>query len=237
MTVRSLDDSDRLRLAESPFLSVLTEEERASAIAGALLRTFRADQPLFAQGAPIDGLYVLLEGCAKLQQLGADGDEVILRLVVPGEVTAAVAALDRVAHFPVGCRALTPVRAAFWPRPVIRAVFAAHPPLAAALLGEIADRTQEMQRRFRQAATEKVPRRLAGLLLRLARRAGRPVEGGVLIDLPLTREELAQMVGTTLFTVSRLLSEWAAEGWVDAGRQRVVVRDPEELRRAFDLEA
>ncbi len=226
-----LEDIDRLRLTENTLFAALPAEPRAEAIGRGRLATLAAEENLFEQGAPIDGLYILLDGCAKLLQVAADGEQVILRLVTPGEFTAAVAALDRVRRFPVTCRALTPVRVAFWPREEIRAIVAGHPALAGVLMSEIADRAQEMQRRFRQTATAKVPSRLAGLLLRLADQVGKPVKGGTLIDLPLTREEMSQMVGTTLYTVSRLLSEWAEAGWIEVGRQRVVVGSVEALRR------
>ena len=74
--------------------------------------------------------------------------------------------------------------------------------------------------------------RLAALLERLARYAGRPEKGGgVRIDFPLTRQEIAEMTGTTLYTVSRVLTDWSGRGWVELGRERVTVRDAEALRR------
>ncbi len=88
---------------------------------------------------------------------------------------------------------------------------------------------QEMHARFRELATERVERRVARALLRLASQAGRRLADGVLIDLPLSRQEIAEMTGTTLFTVSRLLSEWERRGMIDAGRERVVIRNPHEL--------
>ena len=66
-------------------------------------------------------------------------------------------------------------------------------------------------------------------MTRLARKTGKRVEGGVLLDLPLSREDLAAMTGTTLFTVSRLLAEWERGGLVEVGRERVVIRVPHGL--------
>jgi len=66
-------------------------------------------------------------------------------------------------------------------------------------------------------------------MTRLARKTGKRVEGGVLLDLPLSREDLAAMTGTTLFTVSRLLAEWERAGLVEVGRERVVIRVPHGL--------
>jgi CRP-like cAMP-binding protein len=79
-------------------------------------------------------------------------------------------------------------------------------------------------------ATERVERRIAHGLLRLARQIGRDVDGGVLIDLTLSRQDIAEMTGTTLYTVSRTLSGWEQRGIVRTGRERVLVRRLDELQ-------
>jgi CRP-like cAMP-binding protein len=70
---------------------------------------------------------------------------------------------------------------------------------------------------------------VARALLRLARQAGQRAEDGVLIGLPLSREDLAEMTGTTLYTVSRILSHWEQQGFVEAGRERVLIHHPHAL--------
>jgi CRP-like cAMP-binding protein len=83
---------------------------------------------------------------------------------------------------------------------------------------------QEMQERYRELATEKVERRIARSLLRLAAQMGTKMDRG--IELTFTRQDLAEMSGTTLYTVSRVLSEWERQGLVETGRERVLIRDP-----------
>ena len=78
-------------------------------------------------------------------------------------------------------------------------------------------------------STQQVERRVAHALLRLARQAGRKVEQGVEIDFPISRQDIAEMTGTTLHTVSRTLSAWESQGLIESGRQRVVLRDPHRL--------
>lgn len=200
------------------------------------VRTAERKEHLFRQGEAISGLFLLLAGRVKLIQLGPGGDEVVLRFCGPGELFAAVAALDRPARFPVSAQALSRARVAFWPRPEIRELFERHPGLAANLAQTIAERTHELQSRLREVATERVPRRVAHMLLRLARRAGRQVESGTLIDFPLTRQDLAEMTGTTLYTVSRLLNAWSEGGLVEVGRGRVVVRSESGLEEVAEEE-
>jgi CRP-like cAMP-binding protein len=82
---------------------------------------------------------------------------------------------------------------------------------------------------YRQLATERVERRIARALVRLVQQSGRRVAGGVLIDLPLSRDDIAQMTGTTIYTVSRTVSRWEADGILEAGRQRIVILKPHAL--------
>ena len=103
------------------------------------------------------------------------------------------------------------------------------PRIAANALEVIGVRTEEMLHRVREFATEPVEHRIARALLRLSAQAGRRVGAGVEIDFPLSRQDIAEMTGSTLYTVSRTLREWERQGLVVSGRQRVVVRDPARL--------
>ena len=87
----------------------------------------------------------------------------------------------------------------------------------------------ELQDRGRELSTEQVDRRVARALLRLAQQTGRKVEGGILLGIRLSRLDLAEMTGTTLFTTSRILSRWTQEGLIEAGRQKVLLRRPHQL--------
>jgi hypothetical protein len=80
-----------------------------------------------------------------------------------------------------------------------------------------------------EVSAEEVERRVAHAILRLARQAGRKVEAGVEIDFPITRQDVAEMTGTTLHTVSRILSSWESKGLVEGGRQRTMIRDSHKL--------
>ena len=71
---------------------------------------------------------------------------------------------------------------------------------------------------------------MAHALLRLAKQAGKKVDAGIEIDFPISRQDIAEMTGTTLHTVSRILSAWEAEGLVEGGRQRIVLRDAHRLQ-------
>lgn len=192
---------------------------------------FARRQTLFRQGEPPTGLFLICTGAVKLTQIGSDGQETIMRVAVAGDVIAALAAFAGSQALPVSATALTEVQVRFWERSLAIRLVDEYPGFSAALTREIGRQAQGLQLRLREIATEKVPRRLAKVLLRLAEQAGVDEDDGVRIDLPLTRLELAQLTGTTLYTVSRLLSAWSEAGIVRVGRSRVVIRSRRDLER------
>jgi CRP-like cAMP-binding protein len=89
---------------------------------------------------------------------------------------------------------------------------------------------QEMQERYRELATERVERRIALTVLRLASQIGiRSADEETVIELPLSRQDLAEASGTTIFTVSRVLADWERRGLIEAGRERVLIKNPHGL--------
>jgi CRP-like cAMP-binding protein len=111
----------------------------------------------------------------------------------------------------------------------MRHLLETEPRVAVNALRFIAARYHDLQRRYRQLMTERVERRLARALLRLVHDAGRRVDAGIEITFPVSRQDIAEMTGTTLYTVSRLLSAWEAQGIVQSGRQHIVLTKPHAL--------
>lgn len=187
-----------------------------------------AGEHFFEQGADAGFFHVLTAGRVKMTQVTPEGHQVVLRLVGPGDAFGGVAAFgDPV--YPAGAEAIEPSSSLAWDGPAMARLLADHATLAVNALHFVADRLHDLQNLYRQLITERVERRVARALLRLARDTGRKVEGGVLIDIPLSREDLAEMTGTTIFTVSRLISAWEEKGLVEGGRQRLLIRRPHAL--------
>jgi CRP-like cAMP-binding protein len=93
----------------------------------------------------------------------------------------------------------------------------------------LSGRVKEFQDRIRELSTERVERRIARALLRLAHQIGKKVPQGVYLDLPISRQDLAEMTGTTLYTVSRTLSKWETMGLITAGREHIIIHTPHGL--------
>lgn len=197
-------------------------------LAAATTRRLADGELLFLQGGSVDALYVVESGLVKLAQTTVEGEEVVVRTVGPGAIIAGIAVLDK-RTLPVSATAVGAAQVLRWTRPGIQALAARHPQIRMNVLTTIADRMQDSLARIREISTENVGQRVARALMRLARESGRPVDGGTLIDQKLGRQELAELAGASMFTASRLVAEWARDGVLDVGRQRVVVRSLERL--------
>ena len=215
-------------LARAALFRDLDPAALATVLAAAAERRAADGDALFREGEPAERFCLVTEGRLKLTQVGADGNEVILRFVGPGDAAAALAIFEGTAY-PLTAWAVGATAVLEWDRATLQALLLRHPLIAVATVRLLSERLRELQERFRELATERVAQRVARALVRLVRQAGRKVEGGVLIDLPLSRQDLAEMTGTTLFTVSRVLSEWEAQGIVASGRERITVLRPHGL--------
>jgi CRP-like cAMP-binding protein len=191
-------------------------------------RSVRAGGYLFRQGERAVAQYILLEGNVKLTQITPEGHQVLLRVAGPGQVIAAIAVLED-ARYPVSAQAATSCRALSWDTASMLDLMMRYPELAINALRVMSKRVQEFQDRYRELATERVEQRIARALTRLARQAGRRTNEGILIDLTLTRQDIAEMTGTTRFTISRTLADWEQRGIVSVGRERISLTQPHAL--------
>lgn len=182
----------------------------------------------FFQGDTADCLYILASGKVKLTQVTSDGQQIIFTLVGIGMLFGAIAMVEG-SEYPVSAEAMQDSWAWSWSHAQIMEFVKQMPALALNAVKLMAQQIQEFQARYRELATERVERRLARALLRMAAQAGKKNPQGVFIDMRLTRQDLAEMTGATLFTVSRIISQWEARGLVIGGRERIIIVFPHGL--------
>lgn len=215
-------------LSQSLLFHDLNPAELLSIIQAAHTRVVNQDEFFFHQGDAATMLYLLLAGETRLLQVTPEGNQVLLRFIAPGEIFGGVAFLGE-ATYPVSAQAVSDCTAASWNGETMAQLMKQFPTIAFNAMQHMADRIKELQDRVRELSTERVERRIANALLRLVQQTGQKTPEGVLINLPLSRQDLAEMTGTTLYTVSRTLRRWEQEGIVDSGRERVVIRIPHRL--------
>ncbi len=220
-------------LHHSELFQGLEQDAIQAAADSARIRRVKSGAFFFHQGDPARVLYVLIEGHVKFTQITPEGQQVLLRVIEAGETFGAVAALGDAFH-PASARAIGNCVALGWESEVISGLMEQFPRLALNAVRFLAGRVEEFQDRYRELSTERVERRLAHALLRLARQLGKEINSGVFIDLALSRQDIAEMAGTTLYTSSRTLSAWEQQGFIMSQRGRLLVLKPDNLQRIAD---
>jgi CRP-like cAMP-binding protein len=215
-------------LLRSRVFDGLTDSERERWLAGATTMTCKRSQTLVRQGDPARHFYLVESGFVKILQLTAEGAELIVRFVGPGEPFGGVVALGNAAY-PVTAVVVQPSVVRSWTREVVRELLASTPQVRINIMREMATHMTDALTRVRELTTARVDQRLAQTLLRLSRQCGQPEHDGVLITQPLTRQELADLTGTTLYTVSRTLAKWESQGLLESRRRQLLLKSLKNL--------
>ncbi len=206
----------------------LAQNDVGTVIKNGLQKKLPPKSILFHQGDPATRCYLVNRGRVKLSMLNEQGKEVIIRYIGAGELTAAVAMLKQ-GYYPVTAEAIEETEITGWDKPTMLQLMHQFPGIAINLMGIILARIDDLQHRYLEVCTERVDQRIARSLLRLMRRAGSKTSGGIHIDIPLSRQNIADYSGTTLYTVSRTLSAWEKIGWIKSSRERITITDPHAL--------
>ena len=210
------------QLATVPLFKGLTPDILKPIIALGHSTSMQAGTFFFSEGDHAEQFFVLTSGRVKLTQLTPEGHQVVLGHIGPGDAFGGVGAFGD-PSYPVSAETVESSVALAWTSGTMQHVLETHPIVAINAIRFVADRLHDLQRRYRQLMTERVERRVARALLRLVRDAGRRVDTGVEIDFPVSRQDIAEMTGTTLYTVSRLMSSWEERGILSGGRQHIVL--------------
>ncbi len=205
-----------------PLFADISSSDCASVVSSGRERVFARRQTIFLKGEPADRVFLLVSGFAKVTQFGANGGEVILRLSSPGELLGVLGPYAEGRHQSTA-RALKAATTLVWDSRIFEALSDRFPFLRRNLSRILSDRLQQMEERYREISTEKVASRLRSQLIRLHSQIGQPQTDGV--EVTLSQHELAQLTGTTLFTVSRQLSQWEQLGIVRTRREAVLICD------------
>ena len=207
-----------------------TDEDLILFAENSILRMIEDGEFFFFQGDPAAFFYILVSGRAKLLQSNQAGQQVNLRTINEWQMFGAVGAVHPNATYPATAQALEPSKALAIQSTFLHDALQSRPYLNFGLMQIMTSYIQEMQERFRELATERVERRIALTLLRLASQIGeRSNSDEMMIELMLSRQDVAEASGTTVFTVSRVLADWQRRGLVEAGRERVLIRNPHGL--------
>ena len=203
-------------LVRAHVFSKLGAEDRHRLAEVSRLHLYRRGETVFAEGDPPDHFCTVVTGRVKVSKMTPSGKDVILEIFGAGDPLGAVAAYD--GHpFPASAVAIEDSQVLLVPRHAFFALLEQHPTLVRGLLSGLTHRLAEMAFRLAELTGGRVEPRFARLFLKLAQEQGRPDRGGTFIPVALSRQELADMTGTTIETSIRIMSRW--------GKQRIVVTE------------
>lgn len=223
-----MNEIETASLQKSDLFRMLDRNSLEAVIQGGTSRSLREGASLLKQGDEPDHLFIVTQGRFKMTTLSNEGTQKTLRFMEPGDLIGCAAVFRRI-PYPATATATTNSVVLTWTAQQFDQLLRRYPQLAANALAVVGGRAEEMLQRLREVTTESVDQRIAHALLRLVKQAGlnAPSEGQIVLRM--SRQDIAELSDTTLFTVSRTISTWKRAGIVDAGRGRVSVRDLKRL--------
>ena len=210
-----------------PILAPLTAEDRAALSPLCELRAYEKGETIFEEGQAALFIHFLFVGRVKIVKAAPERD-LILEILGPGEPVGAVAVFEN-RPFPATAVALEPAGTVTIPAREFFQLVERRPEITRRLLAGLTLRLMALNRRLADM-TGPVDYRIARLFATLAERLGRKQEDAIFVPLHLSRQEIADLVGTTVETAIRVMTRWQKEGLVETEREGFRIRRIEALR-------
>lgn len=212
---------------------ILPAAERAAVAEATREQRVAAGERIFTEGEAAESLWAVKDGLVHIIKSNADGREVVLQVIPPGELFGAVVAVETK---PYPASAVAAMDSVVWrlPAALARELCQKYPSLRSAILDQVSGRLREAHDRLRSLALERVEQRLARMLLTLAEKIGHRKDSVTVLEV--TRQELADMIGTTVETTIRITSKWQQAGVISSSRHQIGLADPSSLRRIAEGE-
>ena len=185
--------------------------------------TYKNNETIFVEGDPSDRFYLVGEGSVKILKHTMMGKDIILEIMSPGDIFGGVAVLDR-KPFPASAQAMESTTVIWISRQNLLRIMDEYPVLKMEIVKYFSDKLRDAHEMLKNIATERVEKRVAALLLKLSEKVGIEEKGYRKIDFPLTRQEIAEMVGTTVETCIRTMSKLQKSGIVKSLNGRITVK-------------
>ena len=224
--------AERIQIAVRmlPMFRGLATEDQQRIAELASLRDFTKGDVLFEEGAPAETLMLILEGRVKIVRHGPNGDT-ILEIFTAGEPVAALAVYNEF-PYPSSGVAMDHVALLCLPKREYFDLLERHPSFTRGIIRELTRLNLSLTRKLAEMRGQRVETRIAQLFLTLADRMGRESTEGLEVPLALSRQEIAEMVGTTVETSIRVMSRWGREGLLITGEGRFLIPSRERLAEA-----
>jgi CRP/FNR family transcriptional regulator len=191
--------------------------------------TFAKKDTIFSEGDPSEWLYIVKKGKVKITKISQEGKEIILELISPLDFFGGIAVV-RGFPYPANAVAMEDTEVLKISRKNLMSVMDRFPNLMYFMATNIGDRIKDSHETLKNIALEKVESRIASLLIKLSDKAGEKTPDGIMITMKLTKQDIAEMVGTTVETSIRTMSKLTKSGIVSSKAGKIVIRDLEGLK-------
>jgi CRP/FNR family transcriptional regulator, dissimilatory nitrate respiration regulator len=206
----------------------LNQDDRQRLAAVTRTRQYPKGETIFGEGDPSDHFFTIASGRVKVFKTTPAGKDIILEVFGTGDPLGATAAYEG-RPFPASAVALEETTCILIPRTAFFALLEQHPSLVRGLLLGLTHRLIELTNRLAELSGGRVEARFARLFLKLGQDIGRTADAGVFIPMTLTRQELADMTGTTIETCIRIMSRWGKEEIVRTEKEGFTLLDKHSL--------
>jgi CRP/FNR family transcriptional regulator len=185
--------------------------------------SLKKNEYVFHEGDPSEWFYLVAEGEIKILKHTVVGKDIILEIMSSGDIFGGVAVLDN-KPFPASAQAMEPVAIIRIARRNLLKIMEEYPILKLEIVKYFSDKLRDAHEMLKNITTERVERRIASLLLKLSEKTGKSENNYIKIDFPLTRQEIAEMVGTTVETCIRTTSKFQKQGMMKSSNNRILIK-------------
>jgi len=222
---------DRLQiLKKTVFFSSVSEATQKEVSRLFAEEKYQRDDYIFFEGDTPEWLYIVKEGKVKLVKHSGSGKDVILQIFAPGDMFGEFALFDR-KPYPTSAQVMEPSSVLKLSRKEFLLFFGRHPFVATEMIMELGRQLQEAHATIKSLAVDRVEQRIANILLKLAGKLGNPEGAGIVLNLALTRQDLADMGGTTVETTIRVMSRFTKMKIIKPANGKILILDLQALRR------
>ncbi|MDA8432699.1 MAG: Crp/Fnr family transcriptional regulator [Nitrospiraceae bacterium] len=190
---------------------------------------YRKKEAVFSEGDPSEWLYIVKNGKVKITKLSQEGKEIILEIISPNEFFGGIAVL-RGFPYPANAVAMEDTEVIKVSRRNLMSIVDRFPNLMYCMATNIGDRIKGSHETLKSIALEKVESRIASLLIKLSDKAGEKTPEGMVITMKLTKQDIAEMVGTTVETSIRTMSKFSKAGLIGTKAGRILIKDIDRLK-------
>lgn len=190
---------------------------------------YRKKETIFLEGAPSEWFYIVAKGKVKITKLSQEGKEIILEVILPLDFFGVIAVVKG-SPYPANAFAMENTELIKISRSNLIKIMDRFPSLMHFMADSIGDRIKDSHEMIKSIALERVESRIAAILIKLAVKVGEKTSDGVLINIKLTKQDIAEMVGTTVETSIRTMSKFSKTGLIISKSGKIIIKDIERLR-------